>query len=165
MFFSGKWDSKMQLYFYNEGFKNTIEQYKLTDEQLRFTGKPIKCIELSNEDSDRYSILAMENDRLVTFFVLHQNDGVKPYSNHSNSILLRAFSTDSRYQGKGFAKKALMLLPDFVNDNFSEMNEIILAVNLKNEAAQGLYKKCGFIDEGVRRMGKKGELIIMSYYL
>ncbi|MFL6556432.1 MAG: GNAT family N-acetyltransferase [Bacillus sp. (in: firmicutes)] len=142
----------MQLYFYNDQFNSAIENYQLTEEQLRFTGKPKDCIELSNEDLDRYSILAMENDQLVTFFDLHKNEGVKPYSNNVHSILLRAFSTESRLQGKGYAKKALMLLPVFVKENFSEINEIVLAVNLKNEKVQALYKKCGFIDEGVRRM-------------
>ncbi|WP_316572409.1 GNAT family N-acetyltransferase [Neobacillus sp. YIM B06451] len=155
----------MQLYLYDDRFKNAIEYYELTEEQLRYTGHPIECIKLSNEDSERYSILAMEEDKLVTFFVLHKNEGVKPYSNNNNSILLRAFSTDARYQGKGYAKKALILLPEFVKENFSETNEIVLAVNLKNEAAQGLYKKCGYVDEGVRKMGKKGELIIMSFHL
>lgn len=155
----------MQLYIYNDRFKNEIEYYELTEEQLRYTGHPKDCLKLSAEDSDRYLILAMEEDKLVTFFVLHKNEGVKPYSTKNSSILLRAFSTDFRYQGRGYAKKALMLLPEFVKENFSETNEIVLAVNLKNEAAQGLYKKCGFVDEGVRKMGKKGELIIMSYYL
>ncbi|WHY78435.1 GNAT family N-acetyltransferase [Neobacillus sp. WH10] len=155
----------MQLYFYNEGFRNTIEQYLLTEEQLRFTGTPVDSIKLSCEDSDRHPILAMEEDRLVTFFVLHKNEGVKPYSDNQHAILLRAFSTDSRHQGKGYAYSSLTTLPDFVREHFRETNEIVLAVNLQNEAAQRLYKKCGYIDEGQRRMGKKGELIIMSYYL
>jgi hypothetical protein len=84
----------MQLYSYNDRFEDTIEQYILSEEQLHFTGTPKECIELSNKDSDRYSILAIEGDQLVTFFVLHKNDGVKPYSNNESSILLRAFSTD-----------------------------------------------------------------------
>lgn len=155
----------MEFYFYDERFKQAIDQYQLNEEQLRYTGDPKDCINLSNEDSERHSILAMENDQLVTFFVLHKNEGVKPYSDNDHSILLRAFSTDFRHQGKGYAKKALMQLPAFVRENFTEINEMVLAVNLGNEAAQGLYKKCGFIDEGVRRIGKKGELIIMSYYL
>jgi RimJ/RimL family protein N-acetyltransferase len=155
----------MQLYFYNERFKQDIEQYQITEDQLRFTGKPLDCIELSQEDVDRYSILAMDEKQLVTYFDLHKNEGVKPYSDNKNAILIRAFSTDSRHLGKGYATKALKLLPGFVKEHFSEINELVLAVNLKNEAAQGLYKKCGFIDEGVRRMGPKGELIVMSYYL
>ncbi|CAM5221421.1 hypothetical protein UACE39S_03385 [Ureibacillus acetophenoni] len=155
----------MQLYTYDDRFKNEVEAYELSEEQLRYTGHPKDCIKLSEEDSNRYSILAMEEDELVTFFVLHKNEGVKPYSTNNNSILLRAFSTDFRFQGRGYAKKALTLLPEFVKENFSETNEIVLAVNLQNEPAQRLYKKCGFVDEGVRKMGKKGELIIMSYYL
>jgi len=155
----------MQLYLYNEGFRTAIEEYLLTEEQLRFTGTPVDQIILSNEDPDRHPIFAMEGDTLVTFFVLHKNNGVKPYSDNQQAILIRAFSTDSRHQGKGFAYKALTALPDFVKEHFKEMNEIVLAVNLQNEAAQRLYKKCGYIDEGQRRMGTKGELIIMSYHL
>jgi RimJ/RimL family protein N-acetyltransferase len=155
----------MQLYFYDERYKNLIEQYLLSEEQLRFTGTPTECIKLSNEDPDRYSILAMAQENLVTFFNLHKNEGVKPFSNNDRSILLRAFSTDFRHQGKGYAKNVLLQLPSFVKEHFIEMNKIVLAVNLQNTIAQGLYKKCGFIDEGERRMGSKGELIIMSYHL
>ncbi|MFP5108130.1 GNAT family N-acetyltransferase [Neobacillus sp. C211] len=155
----------MQLYFYDERYKNLIEQYQLSEEQLRFTGTPTECIKLSNEDPDRYSILAMAQENLVTFFNLHKNEGVKPFSNNDRSILLRAFSTDFRHQGEGYAKNVLLQLPSFVKENFIETNEIVLAVNLQNTVAQGLYKKCGFIDEGERRMGRKGELIIMSYHL
>jgi RimJ/RimL family protein N-acetyltransferase len=155
----------MQFYFYDARFSHAIDQYQLSEEQLRFTGEPKDCIKLSNEDSERYSTLAIENDQLVTFFVLHINEGVKPYSENNHAILLRAFSTDFRHQGKGYAKKALMMLPSFVKENFREINEIVLAFNLGNEAAQELYRKCGFIDKGERRMGPKGELIIMSYYL
>ncbi|MEH7072881.1 GNAT family N-acetyltransferase [Neobacillus drentensis] len=155
----------MELYFYEERYKHFIEQYQLTEEQLRFTGTPTECIKLSNEDPNRYSILAMDQEHLVTFFDLHKNEGVKPYSNNERSILLRAFSTDHRYQGKGYAKNVLLQLPSFVKEHFKETNEIVLGVNLQNTVAQGLYKKCGFIDEGERRMGIKGELIIMSYHL
>ncbi|MFF2448305.1 GNAT family N-acetyltransferase [Neobacillus sp. NPDC058068] len=155
----------MQLYFYNERFRNAIDQYTLTAEQLRFTGTPVNSVKLSNEDSDRDSILAFEGDELVTFFVLHRNEGIKPYSNNHNAILVRAFSTDFRHQGKGYAHQALMLLPDFVKEHYREINEIVLAVNLQNDAAQSLYQKCGYVDEGERRMGGKGELIIMSYHL
>jgi len=58
-----------------------------------------------------------------------------------------------------------LLLPEVSKEQFQHINEIVLAVNVKNQVAQTLYKKWGFIDEGVRKMGKKGELIIMSYYL
>ncbi len=155
----------MKLHFYDHEFDEFIEKYTLTDEQLQFTGTPKESIELSNADQNRYSILAIKNEQFVTFFVLHKCEGVKPYSSNNNAILIRAFSTDFHHQGKGYAKKALMLLPEFVKSNFMDINEIVLAVNVKNESAQALYKNCGYIDEGVRNMGMKGELIVMSYYL
>jgi RimJ/RimL family protein N-acetyltransferase len=155
----------VQLHFYDERHKTLIEHYQLTEEQLRFTGKPTDCIKLSAEDVDRYSILAMEGDQLVTFFDLHKNEGAKPFSDNEQAILIRAFSTDFRHQGKGYAKNALLLLPAFIREHFRDIDEIVLAVNVQNEVAQGLYKACGYLDEGDRMMGPKGELIVMSYYL
>ncbi|HDR7325983.1 MULTISPECIES: GNAT family N-acetyltransferase [Bacillus cereus group] len=155
----------MELFEYKERFKEQVENYKLSEEQLQFTGTPKKCIELSRTDTDRHSILFLANNKLVTFFVLHENEGVKPYSENPKAMLLRAFSTDYYYQGKGYAKQSLLFLPDFIRKEYPHINEIVLAVNIKNITAQSLYKKCGFIDEGVRKIGKKGQLIIMSFYL
>lgn len=155
----------MELCKYTDQHIGLIENYKLNQEQLRFTGIPKECVQLSEKDTNRTSILAIDKGKLVTFFVLHSNEGVKPYSQNSRAILLRAFSTDAREQGKGYAKKALKLLPKFVKSKFPTINEIVLAVNIANKTAQSLYKKCGFVDEGVRTMGTKGELIVMSYYL
>lgn len=146
-------------------FTEHIENYTLTDNQLRFTGTPKEAIDLSKAEQNRYSILAIKNDQLVTFFSLHKGEGVKPFSPNNNAILIRSFSTDFHQQGKGYGKNTLMLLPDFVRSNFINIDEIILAVNVKNEIAQALYVKCGYIDGGLRVMGRSGELIVMSYYL
>ncbi|HJF32138.1 MAG TPA: GNAT family N-acetyltransferase [Sporosarcina psychrophila] len=155
----------MELHFYNHTFDELIENYILTDEQLRFTGTPKEAIDFSNAEQNRYSILAMKNEQLVTFFSLHKGEGVKPFSPNNNAILIRSFSTDFHQQGKGYGKNALMLTPEFVRNHFMGINEIVLAVNVKNKSAQALYKKCGYIDEGVREMGRNGELIVMSYHL
>ncbi|QCR31290.1 GNAT family N-acetyltransferase [Lysinibacillus sp. SGAir0095] len=155
----------MELCFYEDQYKETIEQYQITEDQLRYTGSPIESMALVNADSDRYAILAIEGGELVTYFNLHKNEGVKPYSTNPKAILLRTFSTDFRHLGKGYAKQALKLLPSFVKQYFEDINEIVLAVNLQNEVAQNLYNKTGYVDEGERRMGNKGELIIMSYFL
>lgn len=155
----------MNLFLYNESFQPHIEQYQLSEDQLEFTGTPLECIQLAQEEQDRHCILAIADDKLVTFFVLHENEGAKNYSDNPKAILLRAFSTDFHHQGKGYAKQSLVLLPDFVRAHFPHITEIVLGVNLRNTAAQALYKKCGFIDEGRRNMGKRGEQVIMSYYL
>ena len=155
----------MDLLLYNESFQPLIEQYNLSEEQLEFTGTPLECIELAKEDRNRHCILAMEGEELVTFFVLHEKEGPKIYSDNPKAILLRAFSTDFNHQGKGYAKQSLVLLPDFVRAHFPHITEIVLGVNLRNTAAQALYKKCGYVDEGRRMMGKRGEQIVMSYYI
>ncbi|WP_042479317.1 GNAT family N-acetyltransferase [Bacillus ndiopicus] len=155
----------MELVFYEKKFDSLIADYILTEEQLNYTDTPQACIEKQIKDITRHSILAMENNNLVTFFTLHEKDGVKPYSENTSAILLRAFSTDFRFLGQGHAKKALKLLPEFTKSNFPNINEIVLAVNVGNSVAQSLYEKCGFVDYGVRREGSKGELIIMSLYL
>ncbi|KAA0965652.1 GNAT family N-acetyltransferase [Sporosarcina sp. ANT_H38] len=155
----------MKLHFYNPEFDKLIENYTLTDEQLRFTGTPKDAIDLSNAERDRYSILAVENEQVVTFFSLHKGEGVKSFSHNDNAILIRSFSTDFHQQGKGYGKNALMLVPDLVTSHFIGIDEIVLAVNVNNEIAQSLYKNCGYIDKGVREMGRSGELIVMSYHL
>lgn len=155
----------MKLHFYQPEFDIHIETYLLTDEQLQFTGIPKESIEFSKAEDNHYPILALENDLLVTFFALHTCEGVEPYSANANAILLRTFSTDFHQQRKGYAQKAILLIPEFVSEHFVGINEIILAVNVRNEPAKALYTKCGFVDRGVRVMGSRGELIVLSYYL
>ena len=153
----------MELKFYNASDQPLIDSYQLVDSQLQFTGHAQECVQLASET--RTPVLAIVEGKLVTYFDLHREEGVEPYSNNPNAILVRAFSTDVREQGKGYAKQALKLLPSFVRQHFPYINEIVLAVNIGNEAAQALYKKVGFIDYGERRQGKKGELTVMSYSL
>ncbi|WP_264990166.1 GNAT family N-acetyltransferase [Lysinibacillus piscis] len=154
----------MELVKYEERYKANVQNYQLVEEQLRYTNTPQNCLQLAEQDADRANILALnDNGELVTFFVLHANEGVKPYSDNDKAILLRAFSTDFHHQGKGYAKQALLILPHFVEKHYPTINEIVLAVNEANVGAQVLYHKCGFVDRGVRRMGTKGPLIIMSY--
>ncbi|MFF2176402.1 GNAT family N-acetyltransferase [Lysinibacillus sp. NPDC058147] len=155
----------MRLKFYEEKDDYLIERYTITEEQLRYTMSPKASIDLVKQDQNRHAILVLNEDKLVTFFVLHEKEGVKPYSSNEQAILIRAFSTDFYEQGKGYAKAALQLLPDFVFEHFPNINELVLGVNEPNTAAQSLYKKCGFVDEGRLATGFRGEIKVMSYYI
>lgn len=157
------WRIIMELQPFNKSYQDLINGYQLDESQLQFTGHPRECVKLLS--TTRTPVLAMVEGKLVTYFDLHQHDGVAPYSDNDHAILVRAFSTEVHEQGKGYAKKALQLLPVYVKSNFPHINEIVLAVNIANTAAQKLYKKCGFTDYGVRRQGSKGELIVMSLFL
>ena len=155
----------MELYKYEERFKALIDNYYLTEDQLRFTAKPKHCIALAKADRDRHCMLAIEKGEHVTFFVLHNNEGPKMYTDKPNVILLRAFSTDYNHQGKGYAKRALQLLPNFVKKHFSHINEIVLAVNVENEAAQSVYRKAGYVEEKITKQDSTSEFVIMRYCL
>ncbi|WP_285399214.1 GNAT family protein [Lysinibacillus sp. fls2-241-R2A-57] len=155
----------MKLKFYEENDVYLIDRYTITEDQLRYTMSPKESIELVKQDKNRHAILVLDEDKLVTFFVLHENEGVKPYSSNEQAILIRAFSTDYYEQGKGYAKAALQFLPDFVLEHFPTINELVLGVNIPNTAAQSLYKKCGFVDEGRLATGLNGEIKVMSRYI
>ncbi|MFB7157280.1 GNAT family N-acetyltransferase [Lysinibacillus sp. NPDC056232] len=155
----------MRLKFYEKKDDHLIERYTITKEQLRYTMSPKESIELVQQDKNRHAVLVIDEDRLVTFFVLHEKEGVTPYSSNEQAILIRAFSTDFYEQGKGYAKTALQLLPDFILEHFPTINELVLGVNSPNTAAQSLYKKCGFVDEGRLAKGFRGEIKVMSYSL
>lgn len=155
----------MRLKFYETCDESLIERYAITTEQLSFTKSPKESIELAKLDRNRHAILVLAEDKLVSFFVLHEKDGVIPYSTNEAALLIRSFSTDYHEQGKGYAKAALQLLPEFVQTHFPHINELVLGVNIPNKSAQALYTKCGFVDEGRQVTGFNDELIVMSYYI
>lgn len=149
----------IHLKFYRPTFRPQLEQYYLKAEHHYFTAHPIDAVK--EHDQDRYPIVILSNQTVVGFFILHGWNGVKKYSRNRRAILLRAYSIDSRHQGKGYAEQSLQLFARFISKHFKEKNEMILAVNLKNTVAQHVYKKAGFMDKGKRFMGKKGEQIVL----
>lgn len=155
----------MELVKYNSQYDNLINDYYLPEEQLYYSAMPAEAVEISKKNNDRHTILGMDDGELVTFFILHENEAVKSFSNNPNDILLRSFSTNHKHQGKAYARKTLELLPEFMKAHLPHIEGIVLGVNVKNTAGQSLYKKCGYVDEGNRVMGSKGEMIVMKYYL
>lgn len=92
---------------------------------------------------------------------MQTGDRVQEFTENENALLLTSFSINHNRQRKGYAKKSLALLQEFVQRYFSMKNEVVLAVNEKNIPAQNLYEKVGFQDKGLRRMGPIGQQIIM----
>ncbi|MDM5196532.1 GNAT family N-acetyltransferase [Fictibacillus enclensis] len=80
--------------------------------------------------------------------VLHKGENIRDFTANPNAMVIRALSINHSEQGKGYAKVAMIQVPQFISVHFSEINEIILAVNFKNEPAKKLYEKEGFLDRG-----------------
>lgn len=92
---------------------------------------------------------------------MQTGDRVQEFTDNQDALLLTSFSINHNRQRKGYAKKSLALLQEFVKRYFPIKNEVVLAVNEKNIPAQNLYEKVGFQDKGFRRMGPIGQQIIM----
>lgn len=155
----------VSLEFYIPQFKNALLKYDLLEEQRRFTAFPEDALEKCKEDPERHPVVILYDNEPAGFFVLHGWSGVKDYSDNQNAMLLRAYSINLTFQGKGIASKSILLLKRFVKEHFTQVDEIILAVNHSNIMAQNVYKKGGFIDQGKRAMGREGEMYIYHLFL
>ncbi|WP_461180827.1 GNAT family N-acetyltransferase [Virgibacillus kimchii] len=154
---------KVSLKFYHPAYLNQLKKYYLTMENREFTGMPLESIRMCSKDGTRYPVIIDYDGQAAGYFVLHDWDGIKEYTDDVSALLLRTYSIDSRYQGMGMAKQSLKLLPGFVREHFPHITEIVLSVNRKNKAAQHVYKKCGFMDKGKIIIGRKGEQFV--YYM
>lgn len=153
----------VSLVFYKPEYQAMLLNYRLSEEQQRYTALPADALQKCESEPDRHPIVILYGNQPAGFFVLHGWEGVKAFSKNKEAILVRAFSINSEYQGKGIASESVRLLSSFVKEHFSDVNEIILAVNHANIVAQTVYKKGGFVDKGSRAMGREGEMFIYHF--
>lgn len=150
----------MKLVQYTDKYQQLIENYFLSESQLRFTRPPMDCIE--TKEPYQTNVVMLDEDKAVTFFTLDIGTDAYEYADNQQAILIRSFSTEYYNQGKGYAKQALQQLPAFLKQHFPETNELVLGVYVENHVAQGLYTKCGFRDTTKRCAGRNGQIIIMN---
>ncbi|WP_405108347.1 GNAT family protein [Paenibacillus sp. FSL K6-1217] len=149
-----------------EHYRSQLLSFRLPAEQEQFTGLPEETLQDLREDSGKAGVIIAHEERAVGFFILHTGEGISNfYPDHTGAVLLRAFLMDYASQGRGFAKAAMLLLPDFVRRHYPEARQIVLAVNERNTAASQLYLRAGFQDHGLRRSGTKGTQLILQYGL
>ncbi|PKR84240.1 GNAT family N-acetyltransferase [Heyndrickxia camelliae] len=153
---------EVTLEYYQPKYLNELRNFYLPADQEQFTALPVEMLETTNV---RHPIMIVSHNEPVGFFVLHSSERVAEYTDNPNAMLLTAFSINHAHQGKGFAKKGMKLLHDFVHQEFPQCNEIVLAVNQRNIPAQKLYEKVGFTDTGRRKMGEIGEQLILCLKL
>jgi RimJ/RimL family protein N-acetyltransferase len=150
----------VSLAFYKPEYKQMLLNYSLSEEQQRYTALPVDALQKCESEPDRHPIVILYGHQPAGFFVLHGWEGVKAFSDNKEAILLRAYSVNSPFQGRGIASQSIKLLSPFVKEHFRDVNEVILAVNHENTVAQSVYKKGGFKDKGIRAMGREGEMFI-----
>lgn len=152
------------LVFYESKYDEDLEKFELESAQEQFTAYPQEILQ-TLVDIERHYILIVQEQRVVGYFVLHENNGPLEIGNHNKALLLRALAVSKNEQGKGYALSAMKMLPDFIKKHFKNIEELVLVVNHANIAAQNLYKKSGFLDTGIRRSGKHGLQFIYNNIL
>lgn len=155
----------VSLDFFKPEYTALLEDYYLHDNQKKYTAMPLEALQKCERDHERHPVVILYGNELAGFFVLHGWEGAKEFSDNKDAILLRAYSVNATFQGKGIAKKSMSVLPSFVREHFPSKNEIILAVNHANKIAQKVYFNGGFIDKGTRAMGREGEMLILHLNL
>ncbi|NYE04280.1 RimJ/RimL family protein N-acetyltransferase [Bacillus niacini] len=139
----------VELVHFSIKYETELHSFELQEEQEQFTALPKKITEIADGHDGQYRIVILSENEPVGFFQLHSTDRVKDYSDNPRAMLLTAFSINHVHQGKGYAEQGMSLLSEFVQKEFPDCNEIVLAVNHKNIPAQKLYMKVGFQDINV----------------
>ncbi|MFG6496116.1 GNAT family N-acetyltransferase [Fictibacillus sp. UD] len=151
------------LAFFEEKHREALEKFYLPEDQEKFTQLPAKALTFCEEDDKRTPVVIEASGKTVGFFVLHTGENIQDFTANPNAMVIRALSINHSEQGKGYAKDAMLQLPEFVTANFPDVNELILAVNFKNEPAKKLYEKAGFVDRGQIKHGPVGPQYVLHY--
>ncbi|MFB9327547.1 GNAT family N-acetyltransferase [Paenibacillus aurantiacus] len=152
----------VELQVLTEGHEERLRAFRLPPEQARFTALPAELLEPM---PGRHPVVIAAGGEPAGFFLLHDSERVKDYTDNPQAMLLTAFSIDNAMQGNGYAKQGMALIPSFVQARFPGCDEIVLAVNHRNIPAQKLYERVGFTDTGRRRIGAQGEQYVYSWTL
>lgn len=155
----------IELVAYEEKYRTILEEYPLSEVHLTFTAHPLELLERSANTSTYTPIVILEDGKVAGFFVLDKGDDKFHYTDQQDSILLRGYSIHPAYQGRGIAKTSMALIPSYIKEYFPQVNQVVLGVNEDNKAAQSLYIKAGFLDEGKRFIGRSGVQIAMCLKL
>jgi len=151
----------IKLIMYNDMYHKSLENYPLSQEQLSFTAHPLELLERADIHASYTPIIITEDDKVAGFFVLDTGDDKFHYTDIEGSILLRGYSIHPDHQGRGIAQESMKLLNIFITKQFPDVKIIVLGVNEANKAAQAVYIKSGFNDEGRRFNGRSGIQIAM----
>ncbi|KFF27323.1 GNAT family N-acetyltransferase [Chryseobacterium vrystaatense] len=148
-------------FFKQEDFSEL--HYVLDENQLQYTSTVEQALQRTEErnDSNAFAITVFDDAKPCGFFVLDFGEDKFELTDNKKSVLLRSLSINPNVQGKGIGKAAMQIVDDFVKKNFPDCNEIVLAVNQKNNSACHIYLKAGYVYEGKSRMGRSGLQYLM----
>lgn len=155
---------KPHLDFYRVEHKASLLSYSLPENQINFTALPEQVFERLGNRTDNLAnaITILLDEEPIGFFVLDYGEDKMELTTNEASLLVRSLSINPIYQGKGYGKIAMLLMDDFVKEYYPTVNELVLAVNFKNNSAYNLYVNVGYVDDGNVREIIKGSQHLLS---
>ena len=116
------------------------------------------CAETYLHDSKKYSVDDTKKwfcTLKVPYYIVYKNDmkiGYFRLSNYSegNNNLYIGMDIHERFRGKGYAFESYKIFIPYIFDKY-HLNKISLEVLSTNIIAYNLYKKLGFVVEGLKR--------------
>ncbi len=137
--------------------------YALDENQMKFTATAQQALQSISErdDNDAFPVTIFENNEPAGFFVIDFGKDKFELTDNENSTLLRSLSVNPQMQGKGIGKAAMLKVDDFIRDRFNTCDEIVLAVNQKNDSAYHIYLQAGYVYDGKTRIGRSGPQYLM----
>ncbi|MCY0967563.1 GNAT family N-acetyltransferase [Chryseobacterium wangxinyae] len=140
--------------------------YVLDEIQSQYTAtakQALEKIEERNQKEDffAYPITIFFEEKVAGFFVLDFGDDKYDLTENPDSVLLRSLSVNPELQGRGIGKSSMTIVDNFIQEHFSDCNEIVLAVNEKNTAAFQLYTDSGYKFDGKTREGRSGPQFLL----
>src|SRR5699024_584816 len=138
----------IRLNIYNKTHFDALNSYELDEIQTRFTADIDYCINVRKDiENPLKTLVTIIYEKFpVGFFVLDKGEDKYKLTKNNSAILIRSFSINPNYQGKGIGTIAMTLVSKFIRENIIDINEIVLSVNFRNKAAYRAYIKSGFID-------------------
>ncbi|MGX7150124.1 GNAT family N-acetyltransferase [Enterococcus ureasiticus] len=136
----------MYLKMYDDTHQTLVDNYCLSEIKLRYVREPKIAIALTKKDPRRHAVLVFKNEHLVAFLSLFEAKGSSTYSDNKNSLLVQDLSTDYRHLRKGYVKQAVQLLPRFIHQHFSNIDQLTIIVNEDKAFTKALCLEVGFKD-------------------
>lgn len=141
--------------------------YRLDEQQAQFTTSIDDCVNQRKdlEDSDKSIVVIQLGVTPIGFFILDKGVDRLQLTKNLKSLLIRSYSINPEYQGRGYGKKVMELVADYVIRYYDSVEELVLSVNLENEHAYQIYLKSGFEDTGRKITGIRGAQYVLSRLL
>ncbi|MGX7264677.1 hypothetical protein [Enterococcus crotali] len=138
----------MYLAMYDDTHQTHIDNYCLSERKLRYVREPKIALALTKRDPKRHAVLVFEGEYLVAFMTFYETKNDISYSDNKKSLLVQDLSTDYRHLRNGYVKQAVQLLPDFIRQHFTTIEQLIIVVNEDKAFTQALRIDAGFKDTG-----------------